>query len=34
VCHECVDNLIDQALDDSYEAVVLNDGVYIKKGGL
>jgi hypothetical protein len=31
VCHDCVDNFIDQALDESYETVVLEEGVFIRK---
>lgn len=34
ICNDCVDGFIDQALDDDYTAVVLEGGVYLKKGEL
>jgi hypothetical protein len=34
VCDDCVDSLIDQALDAEYTSVVLEGGVFLKKGSL
>jgi hypothetical protein len=34
VCDSCVDNFVEEALEADYEAVVLNDGVYLKRGDL
>ena len=34
VCESCVDNFVEEALEADYEAVVLNDGVYLKRGDL
>jgi hypothetical protein len=34
VCDTCVDNFVEEALEYEYEAVVLNDGVYLKRGDL
>lgn len=32
VCDDCLDSIIDKALDNEYTSVVLQDGVYLKKG--
>jgi hypothetical protein len=34
VCDTCVDNFVEEALEADYEAVVLEDGVYLKRGDL
>jgi hypothetical protein len=34
VCDDCIDELIDEALEAGYESVVVESGVVLRKGGL
>jgi hypothetical protein len=34
VCDDCVDNFVEEALEYEYEPVVLEDGVYLKRGDI